>query len=63
MYSRLCICDVCSEGRLSKGGGGKEKKQQRNMKRKKKRSKARGCAHSMSLGDRLVPQGSVPPWT
>ena len=24
MYSRLCMCDVCAEGRLSKGGGGKK---------------------------------------
>ena len=65
MYSRLCMCDVCMEGRLPKGKQ-KQKKTRRKkqkMKRKKKRSKARGCALSMSLGDRQVPQGSVPPWT
>ena len=56
------MCDICTEGRLSKGGK-KTRRKKTKIKRKKKRSKARGCALSMSLGDRLVPQGSLPPWT
>ena len=35
MYSRLCVCDVCTEGRLLKGGE-KRKTKQRKMKRRKK---------------------------
>ena len=64
MYSRLCMCDVCTKGRLfERGKKNKGKKTTKNEKKEKKRSKARGCALSMSLGDRLVHQGSVSPWT
>ena len=36
MYSRLCICDVCSEGRLSKGGGEKGEKTTTKYEKKEK---------------------------
>ena len=64
MYSGLCMCDVCTKGRLFEWETkNREKKKKKNENKEKKRSKARGCALSMSLGYRLVPQGSVPPWT
>ena len=63
MYSRLCMCDVCTEGRLSKGGKKQRKRKTKNEKKERKTFQGARVRSSMSLGDRLVPQGSVPPWT
>ena len=36
MYGRLCMCDVCSEGRLSKGKKKQGKKKQRKNEKNEK---------------------------
>ena len=62
MYSVLCVWCVmlCTEGRLESIKKTKQTKTEKNN--KMFQLQAHGCTHPLSLGDRLVPESSVPLW-